>query len=305
MIGKCFILAGKLIACLTSTSNLEISDHEIMQMEAHLPGLEMIQDTARMPDVRVDHVESDQFALDQKGSHITIHESWQDKLSPDFVHMLYGAARLKWLNEGKFPIHGACVGNDDDGFILLVGHPGVGKTTATIQSSQVYHLKVFSGDKTLIHILKDGTMEAIGGTKALTIRLQDLERWPSLKGLGLIKRDRYVFRLKPEDYAASPTVKIKAIVLIQFNEGFDHFSKLSPLSAIHTLYPYFLDFERGDVLLDGGKSMMIGSISPEIKKKYIPALSESTQKIPTYKLSGSITFVMDKIYELSTTPISS
>lgn len=299
MIGKCFILAGKLMACLSSTSDLPISDWEIMQMEAHLPGLQATPLSPQTPDVLVNHVESDQFALDQNKSHITIHEAWHGKLSPDFVHMFYGAARLNWLNKGLFPIHGACVGQENDGYILLVGHPGVGKTTATLQSSQTYHLKVFSGDKTLIRVDEDGTMEALGGTRALTIRLKDLDRWPGLKGLGMEKGDRYVFRLKDDQYASTPTVKIKAIVLIQFNEGFDHFSQLSSLSSVHTLYPYFMDFERGDVLLDGGKAMMIGSISPEVKKKYIPTLSESIKKIPTYKLSGSVNFVMEKIYQLS------
>jgi len=282
-----FSLAGGVGALLTSTTPLTLDAAQRQHLAAHLPGIQPLSASPQNVGVHIEHIESDTPGLQQQGGHIRLHDKWDGQISPDFAHLFFGAARSAWLDKNMYPVHAGCVGNDEDGYVLLVGHSGVGKTSATLQSALGSGLHIFSGDKTLVTIENNGDMQAIGGTKALTIRTEDRNRWPNIPKDGETNGGRYTFNLKPEQYAATPAVKIKAIVLLNLNDGTTKCKKLTPLSALHTLYPFFLDTERADIVAAGGKVIFDGAPSQAVKKQLVDRLGTSLENVPTFAITGS------------------
>lgn len=288
-----FLLAGAVIALFSSNSSIPISENDMLQLEAHLPGIQPIDSSK--PDIHITHYESNTFEMNQEGSHVELQEKWDHHLSPDFLHLLYGLARREWLNRGIFPIHAACVGFDE-GYVLLVGHSGAGKTSTTLECALNHNLQIFSGDKTLVKIDEKDTMLALAGTKAMTVRSHDRNRWDAMMSDYVDSDARRTFRLKPHFCSPDENVEIKAIVILQLNDGKKSCERLP--NAIHTLYPYFMDMERADTLLRGGAGLVDGSIDPEVKRTHVPKLARSVEKIPTFKIIGSMNYVSEKIERL-------
>ena len=158
--------------------------------------------------------------------------------------------------------------------------------------------KIFSGDTTLI-LPRGNDLMAIGGTKILTIRKKDRYRWPMLEDLFQSLGDREIFQLPQAHYTHKTDVKIKAIVMIEIDDQNEDFSQLSTLSALHTTYPYFIDYERADVLLNEGKDMFVGNLDPTLKRKFIAQLSRALQDVPVYVLKGTRDFICGKIQKLA------
>ena len=294
MFEKFFVLAGSLLALFSSNSDIAITEHQMMQLEAHLPGFQEVKEIPRDPDFQITHLESEVFELHQGPSSVEIKEEWNNHLSPDFVHLFYGIARKEWLNKGIFPIHAACVGSEE-GYVLLVGHSGMGKTSSTLECAKVHGLKIFSGDKTLVEIDDCFEMNAIAGTKVMTVRAHDKERWDGMPDEFFDTAARRTFRLKPEYSSPNQQESIIAIVVLQLNDGRNSCVSISPESAVHTLYPYFMDTERADVLLGGGEDVFDGSITLEVKREHVPKLASSIKRIPTFKVTGSIEYVCQKV----------
>jgi hypothetical protein len=294
-----FAMAGGINASFTSDSEIGLSELQRLHLAAHLPRIQPLEHAPKVIDVQIHHSESGETTMQQNGSHVELSDNWNGKLSPDFPYLFYGAARLAWLNKNMYPVHAACVGNENDGYVLLVGHSGVGKTSSTLQSAFSSGLKVFSGDKTLITIANDGEMRAIGGTKTMTIRAEDKKRWPSLEGQGLMNGDRYIFPLKPEQSSSEFSVKIKAIVLLKLNDGVTKCQKLTPLSSLHTMYPYFMDMEWNDVLVGSGKAVFDGTPNNSVKPQLAQRLGNSLNQIPTFNISGSLPRVTSMINSIA------
>lgn len=293
-----FSLAGNKNAIFSSSSAIKFTEEQVTLLKAHLPGIQLSQTPISSPDIKIEHYEQPEVKLSQQGSMVKFHDAWHNKISPDFVHLFYGAARLAWLNDGILPIHAACVGTEEEG-VLLVGHPGVGKSSITLHAALNRSLKVFSGDKTLIKIDEQGNMWAIGGTTISTIRTSDFTRWPVLQDYpGIKTRDRFSFEFKPEQMIKTSKLAIKKIVLVQLNDGVDKHESLTGISALHTLYPYFVDTERADVILSNGKAMLSGTISDVRRQTLITQLTNSLEKVPTFNIIGSLDKVTDQIVEL-------
>jgi len=298
-----FSLGANLSAEFSSDNNITFSKRDLIALAGHLPGIQLVEDKPATPDVRFNHWETSDVKLQQNGSLVNLQAPWGDKLSPDFVHIFYGAARLAWLKNGINPIHAACIGNDQEGFVLLVGHPGVGKSSTTLHCALQHNLKVFSGDKTLINLKTDGTMSAIAGTHTMTIREEDLPRWPSLNTTeGHHFGDRFVFEFPSEYYTTLPEVKIRAIILLKLNDGQNNCAQLTSLSALHTLYPYFMDTERSNILVSGGKAILNGETSHRAKSQTAERLGKCLHDIPVFNVSGSLSFIASKITGLVKTP---
>jgi len=293
-----FSLAGNKNAVFSSDSATKLTEEQVTLLGAHIPGIQISQVSTSSPDIKIEHYEDPKVKLAQQGSMVKFHDAWDNKIPPDFVHLFYGAARLAWLNDGIMPIHAACVGTEEGG-VLLVGHPGVGKSSITLHAALNRNLKVFSGDKTLIKIDEHGNMWAIGGTTVSTIRTSDFTRWPALQEYpGIKTQDRFSFIFKPEQMVKTSRLAIKKIVLVQLNDGVDKNECLTQLSALHTLYPYFVDSERANVILSKGKALFSGTVSDERHQALITQLANSLEKVPTFNIIGSLDKVTDQIVDL-------
>lgn len=294
--GTHFRLAGGLTATFISEPKPHVfTAEQLFLLGAHLPEIKLVTANLVKPVIKIRHIESEQTQLQQQGSDVVFHAPWKGKLSSDFVHLFLGAARLAALERETFTVHAACVGG-----ILLVGHPGVGKSSITLHTALNKNLKVYSGDKTLIKINSQGQMVAVGGTKVMTIRKNDVKRWPELESYqGVHSADRFSFTLKPEQQEKRKEVLIKAIMLVNLNDGSTKSETLGSLSALHTLYPYFIDTERADVILEAGKAVFSGNLKTELKARLLTLLGLGLKSIPTLQVSGSLESIVDKVTSLS------
>lgn len=265
----------------------EYGEKERVELSAHLPGLVELSDAR--PTLKIAHTYTDASAeLTQNPGVVAISSPWKDELPPDFIHLAYGAARLEWLKQGIIPVHAACVGNEEEGYTLIMGNPGSGKTSVTLHNLQQYQQKVFSGDKTLVRF--DGNqLVAIAGTDTITIRSEDIPRWKELPKMDEFSFvDRLAFQLPTEFYAHDKEVVIKRIVLVALNDTRESITQLSPTSALHTLYPLFLDKQREDILVDSDAAFLDGAISKEERIGFVKSLKTAMETIPVYKAVGSL-----------------
>lgn len=288
---KDWLVGGDLMLQFRSDSHFAYNQYDNVQLSAHLPGFSPNGDAANCKHaVQIQHIQSESHVqLTQRESSVEIHAPWCQKFPADFIHFLYGVARLAWLQNKKFPVHGACIGNDDDGYILLVGAPGSGKTSLALYNALYGDYKIFSGDKTLLTFTDTGRLEAIAGTRTITIRLEDIPRWSTIPKVNEhVFGDRLAFQLPSNYYATNKSVAIKQICFVDLNDGILTTTKLSPLSALHSLYPFFLDKQREDILIGADQALLEGSIAQEIKKELVKNLYRALQNIPVYKISASL-----------------
>ncbi|MBK8204297.1 MAG: hypothetical protein IPK68_18940 [Bdellovibrionales bacterium] len=288
---KTWTLGGGVTVEFKSNTPFHLTREDLVNLSAHLPGFRECSSGTCRPNLFLNHIEGDSSSirLEQQRGAVTISARWGSKLPPDFIHLLYGAARKEWLNNRIYPVHAACIGNEKDGYVLLVGAPGSGKTSLALNHAIHHGMKIFSGDKTLITIGSNGVMEAIAGTKTITVRSQDIGRWSAVKKMNAHQfGDRISFQLPSEFYAKSPRVPIKKIFLVGLNDGVQDYSELSSMSALHTLYPFFMDKQREDILIGGDRAIFDGTTGADVRAGLSRELLSSLQNIPVYKVTASL-----------------
>lgn len=290
-------LGGDLELQFQSDVSFEFDQKEAIMLAAHLPGFSPFLKNALTSSLVIEHTYSVvESKLIQHSGNILITSAWKGTFPPDFIHLAYGAARLEWLHQGIFPVHAACIGNETDGYTLLMGNPGCGKTTLTLESVLKHGFRVFSGDKTLLRFNENHELVAIAGTRIITIRSEDVSRWSVLQKV--VEQefvDRLAFELTPACYANEDQVTIKRILLVGLNDGINSTFQLSPRSALHALYPYFLDKQREDILIEGDSSFLDGAVDKDVRKKLAKNLKSALDSIPVFKVIGSVEKVSEFI----------
>jgi len=200
-----------------------------------------------------------------------------DVTLPDAYHLLYGHVRKALLARDNYPVHAACVGHEA-GYALLVGHSGSGKTTLT-EKLLAQGYKLYSGNKTVMRKQGSG-LQAIAGTRTMTALDATF--------------NRQAYLLPDAAYAPTPTVPIKNIFIVRVNDGVAEDQRLEPLSALHTLYPYFMDAVNADVIVDG-KTVFDGHVDMGVKSRLVETLGRALETIPVRKISGSIAYMAQRV----------
>jgi uncharacterized protein (TIGR00661 family) len=287
---KSWDLGGGLTVKFQSDTHFDYTQNDEMQISAHLPGL-YEADLQKQPSILTlnHHYAQGSVQLHQEEDQVNIVSPWKEKFPPDFIHLLYGAARVSWLEQGIFPVHAACIGNDQEGYVLLMGAPGSGKTSLTLNAAFKQDYKVFSGDKTLLRFNDRHHLEAISGTHTITVRMTDAGRWAEIpKVHEHLFGDRLAFQLLSDYYSTKSTVPIRMIVLVSLNDGVEVIEQLSPTSALHTLYPFFMDKQREDILVGNDQAFFDGTVSSKIRAGLAKNLKLALEEIPVYKAVASL-----------------
>lgn len=258
----------------------------------YLPGVKIVEE---LPEVAltVEYIESELPHLEIEEKTIRIFDQWKGKLSLDIWHMLYSIMRKIWMERGEYPVHAACVGN-----CLLVGHTGVGKSTILFKLLNDTDWKVFSGNKTIITI-RDNFIEAIAGTKSMSLRDSDSAKYPKLISKKIQYADRMSYLLDDKHLASTSTIPINRVFLIYLNDGVSEAKKIEHPSSMHALYPYVLDAVNADTIMCQGKDLLSGEVARDVKLKLIDSLSKAIPNVEVYRIVGSPTFITTKIVELS------
>lgn len=233
-------------------------------------------------------------SLVRGGRNVVLNDRWRGDASlMDLLHLSYSVARRSWLTNGIYPVHAAAVGSDD-WCILLVGHSGVGKTSIALRLVRD-GMQMFSGNKTLLE--RDGTAcWAVAGTRTITVTGAQAER----VGFGqeaIAYCGRGAFQLGGARYLPCRSPRVRAIAMVRLNDGMQEYSVLSPTSAMHRLYPYFLDSAYADTILAGGLALYDGSVSEPVRRRLLGDLG-CIAGTPVVTVGGTMNFVTDRLKEL-------
>jgi hypothetical protein len=230
----------------------------------------------------------------------------------DLPHFIYALLRQYWIETGLAPIHSLCAGNN-----LIIGHSGTGKSTLATELL-TRHYPVFSLDRTLLHVTEQSLIP-LAGTQVLSLRnngsynnnsIYNNPSHVSSHDFEVIAQnaERTILKIKPSSETLIPTSgikidigiddmahshnsykdnKIQTIYLLNINDGEFKVNALSALSALHTLYPYFMDKIKEDIILGGGEIVFSGKISSLAQQQLIQRLKKMVESIPVMSLWGN------------------
>jgi hypothetical protein len=282
-------LPGELTIGVTSNRELELTASDELLLGAYLPEVGVTQ-SSTSADVMVHHTQSADGTLRTGNGEVEINDQWGDTMPSDLPHLLYSIARGLWLQRGYFPTHAACVGQENH--TLLPGHSGVGKTTTALTAVTNFGQKILSGNTTLLRF-DGGSMQAVAGTRTMTLRTEDFEKGTYPTARSLEYGDRTAFELAPNLQASTPK-NIGRVALVRLSSGMQASTKLSELSALHKLYPYFLDTEYADCIVAGGRAVFLGDTPRRAREDLVAKLGRSIKGISVIEAIGDKRFLAEK-----------
>ncbi|MBY0358494.1 MAG: hypothetical protein K2W82_10880 [Candidatus Obscuribacterales bacterium] len=267
---------------------------------AYLPGVSFPAGTVRgSPVLNVAFREAEPYGIEQGRYSVVVNHKWHgDGSLLDLIHLLHSAARLVWLKDGLYPVHSACVGDPEkNSYVLVVGHSGSGKTSTALELAN-RGLKIFSANKTLVQVSPAGTMIGMGGTRTITTNAHDVERHGEAAADNVAYKHRSAFLLDNSKYAPEGRfAAIHKIALVRLNDGAKNCSTLETESALHRLYPFFLDTVNADTILCGGSAVFTGELPALCQPNLIHNLKCALANIPVLSVTGSMDFVAATLKE--------
>lgn len=176
-------------------------------------------------------------------------------------------------------------------------------------------VQVFSGDKTLVQFDDEGRMWGCAGTRTFTVRSRDEHRWTSLQKVNCHRLgSRLAFQLPEKAYFSTTTsgareqspaavrttddvrdddddtahphnqVLIRSIVFVRLGAQKPPVVETLPsLSALHQLYPAFLDTVRGDVLVGGDSCLLDGAVPLQVRRQLQLQLSRALENVAVFE----------------------
>jgi hypothetical protein len=290
-------LAGDLIYKVKHPEPIFDGEQARLLLSAYLPGAHFIKAGDHDVDMTIAFSPLGTPRLVIGNKRVALHDRWNGDTSMlDFMHLIYSAARQHWLERKLYCVHSACVGNER-GYSLIVGHSGVGKTAISLNLVRNHGMKLFSGNKTLVKIADDGVMHAVAGTATVTAKFQDTQRH-SADANAVGYQDRSAFVLDKDAYTASEEVPLRMIVIARLNDGVHDCVPVSSLSALHKLFPFFLDVVNAGTLLLDGKEVYGSEPCLETRRRLSATLADALPKTPVYSVAGSMEFVTEQIAAL-------
>jgi hypothetical protein len=253
-----------------------------LQLRAYVPGLQFLEARPETLDLTLEHTPSVSPRLEENGPRVTLFASDDEPYPADISHLLYGIVRRELLQRGCCVAHAACVGKNGV-YSLIVGHSGSGKTTLAQRLIDRCGYDLFSGNATVLRFEGDNLM-AIAGTSTMT----------ALDKEGV----RRAYELPSSSCAAPAPVRIASIALVRLNDGVYETATLTMPSALHTLYPYFMDSVNADIIVNG-KDLFDGAPSSETRSRMIRDMARVLPTLPVRKAAGSLRFLERAVVDLT------
>lgn len=305
-------LPGALQVLLDLPQPLFADPAACLLLGAYLPGVELadlsLKSAQGVVTIAMQQSSKPRLSLSKKGKSFTFFTPRAADALMDLIFLIYGIVRQKWLKQGLYCVHAACLENQQKQLSLIVGHSGVGKTAVTL-SALARGYKVFSGNRTLVKIIPgaakgdSGTsaaITAIAGTRTITTRAEDLARHvpEAMENEGVGYEGRSAFSLNKRFYASQAPQAVTLITLPRLNDGVEKSRQLSALSALHKLYPFFLDAVNADIVLAGGSVVFAGTPPSGVNKRLASELCQALKHLPVWELEGSLPFINQTLEEL-------
>jgi len=260
---------------------------------SYLPGVELVDNA--VSDYAVHYHESNEKELIREDGRVIIKDNWHGQISLDLWHLLYSIFRLNYISHNLFPIHASCVGRDH--MSLLVGHTGMGKTTLTLRLVNDFGWKIFSGNKTFVKF--DSGIIAAAGTKTISIRSSDSQKYPNLFKDETVFSNRTAFDLPDHFLSTDSQVAVKSIFQVRIDDGQNQTSEFLHPSSLHMLYPFFIDSVYADTVMCDGNHVFSGNIDDKSKDLLSRSLKNSLNYVKVFDIKGSVEYLLNQITALS------
>jgi hypothetical protein len=286
-----FSLPKEITGMIISDSPFIWGKEASLLAQAYIPGIKDLDTHEAYRDIVISHTEYPVTRIEYSGTQVALDQQWNGKMPLDLFHLLYSMSRVSFLEQQCFPLHGACVGNEQ-GYNLIVGHSGVGKSSLALQLVKDAGMKMFSGNKTLLNFDKE-KMYAIAGTRTMTIKDEDEYRWQGLIHNALNYWGRIAFELNENQYSIQNEVPISKIFVPKINDKLEEKKEISPMSAMHMLYPFIMDKVNADTII--GDTIYIGNVSPATEDYLVKALKSVLKDIPVYGITGPMNYLVEQV----------
>ena len=235
--------------------------------------------------------QSPKTSLARYQDHAVLSASCKDEFPVDAYHLLGGMVREALLKQGIYSVHSACI----DGH-LIVAHSGGGKSSVLLECVEQGMKEVVSGNKTLVKCT-GGKMQAVGGTSSMTIGKQAFhEQIQAPVSDKKVYGDRVAFKLPKGRYASHPQ-NIYAVWVVKLTNEDIVCQDLSSMSALHKLFPFFMDKVNASVILGEGEVLF----QPEDQKaeEALPTLlKQALEHVQVFEVSGTRQKVAKLIKEM-------
>ena len=133
----------------------------------------------------------------------------------------------------------------------------------------------------------------------MTVRESDGERYATPLGKEIeAYGGRVAFSLDDSHYVSVSDQPLKAIVIVRLHDGIRDVHQIQPLSALHTLYPYFMDQVNADTIVAHGKAVFRGTTSDQCSENLSNRLGVAVSEIPVLSVAGPLSFVVDTVASL-------
>lgn len=265
-----------------SADELVLSEDVMRKLGAYVPDIALRGNAPWKSDIDFLHVHAEPY-LEQSNENgtqrIVLASPKGEGLPEDIYHLLYAALRKQLLEHENRPVmHAACVVKNGKAR-LITGASGSGKTTLAQKLIDEEGYKLVSGNKTVLD-LAGREIYAVSGTKTMTALDQQF--------------NRYAYGLPAYQEAPEGDYAVEEIDIIRLNDGVEECEILSPLSALHTLYPLVMDSANSDIIACG-EYVFDGGVSPRAKRTVIKGLNRALQAIPVRKIAGNPSYIKQVI----------
>lgn len=273
---------------ITAHINIEnIPEDSIIFFQAYIPWVQKVWYIENV-DIIIEYVNSNDQKLIQEWSKYIIFDDWKDWFSFDVYFLLYSIFRVKVLEKWCFAVHSSCI-NINGRNVLIVWHSGSWKSTIAL-SLMMNGWKMISWNKTLL----DSDMNILAWTNTMTIRQNDESKYQSIIWEKLNYFNRTAFKLPSENY--SYWGKITDIIIVRINDWVEEFSTVNPQSALHLLFPYFMDKVNSDAIVCWWNDIFVWNLTNH--KSLLKDIKNSLEWKSVYNIAWSLDFIVDKILKL-------
>ncbi len=153
--------------------------------------------------------------------------------------------------------------------------------------------KIFSGNRTVVDL--SSGLEVVAGSKAITIKTKDIEKYPKLTKTAKNFADRTSVNLDQDCFDTRKIVPIGAICVLKLEPGADRTVLLNHPASLHTLFPYFLDTVYADTVMCDGNAVYQGEVAKNYKEKLANDLRSELINISVYSMAGSAEYLAKEI----------
>src|SRR3989338_676088 len=281
-----FLLPGNLTLRFGSESGVLDEKAKIL-LKAYVPGITELLGSRAEVDIVIEHKEDTRMRIEEGENLITLYGSWGDELLADLYHLIYAIVRVRLLKNKLFSVHGACCVLGKEGATLLLGHSGSGKTSVALRLAEEHGMQIVAGNKTVVSF-DEGVLRAVAGTTTTSVRAVDGEKVGSDS---FSYRDRHISD-SGSNGIFEKSVPIRSVALVRLNDFTEECTELKGSSALHSVFPYFLDTVNANVIF--GDSVFVGTPPSGTEDFLAKQLLVGLRSIPVFSCIGSASFVAEQ-----------